>query len=251
MSKIRISAISYLNSLPFVWCLEHSDLLPKVDISYDIPSRCADKLLANEADLGLIPIVEVLKLPQYHIVSPCCISAYSKVETVLIAAQTEIQNVKTIYLDFHSRTSVALTRILCKNYWHISPEFIPFSGDILTAPKDEFSAAVIIGDKAFNAAAPHIYDVAYYWREFTNLPCVFACWVANKALPEDFISELSASFQPILQQNFHPIAQHFAQKVPQNVDIIHYWTENIDYHLNPEKEKSIQRIIEEVKSLSH
>ena len=146
---IRISAISFLNSLPFAWCLEHSDIRDEIILSYDIPSQCADKLLSDEVDIGLIPIVKILQMPEYYIVSDLCIGACDAVGTVVLASETPPDAISSIYLDHHSRTSVVLARILAKHHWKIEPEWIHFSGDITKYPRTGNSAAVVIGDKVF------------------------------------------------------------------------------------------------------
>ena len=122
MPLIRISAISYLNSLPFAYCLEHSAIFDDIELTYDIPSQCADKLLSDEADIGLIPIVETLRMPEHYIVSSLCIGAEKAVRTVVLASETPLSDISTIYLDNHSRTSVALAKILAEKYWRISPQ---------------------------------------------------------------------------------------------------------------------------------
>jgi len=240
---VRISAISYLNSLPFAWCLEHSDILDEIELSYDIPSQCADKLLSGEADIGLIPIVETLRMPEHYIVSDLCIGAGDAVRTVLLASETSIENISTIYLDSHSRTSVALARVLAKNYWKITPEWIHFSDDILTYPRNGHSAAVVIGDKAFGVQLPYIYDLAEEWNKFSGLPFVFACWVANKPLNERFVSRFNDAMRH-LNGNMDAIAACYKDKAPTGVDLLDYWTNNISYPLTEDKRKGLKLFLQ-------
>ncbi|MEO6037657.1 MAG: MqnA/MqnD/SBP family protein, partial [Saprospiraceae bacterium] len=125
MSQLRISAVSYLNTKPFIYGLYRSDLGDILDLSLDIPALCAQKLLTGEADLALAPVAIIPELPEAYIVSDYCIGAVGKVKTVCLFSNTPLSEIKQIYLDFHSRTSVALVRILCAQYWHIQPEFVP------------------------------------------------------------------------------------------------------------------------------
>jgi len=240
---IRISAISYLNSLPFAWCLEHSDIIGEIELSYDIPSQCADKLLANEADIGLIPIVKILQLPEYYIVSDLCIGAGDAVRTVVLASETPIEAITTIYLDNHSRTSVALARILAKYFWKIEPEWVHFSGDITTYPRTGNSAAVVIGDKVFGLQSPYIYDLAVEWRKFTGLPFVFACWVANKPLDEGFLRRFNDALNSLFD-NMNAIVEHYKDHAPAGVDLLDYWTNNISYPLTPDKRKGMELFLQ-------
>ena len=236
---IRVSAISYLNSLPFGWCLEHSAIMEEIELSYDIPSQCADKLLADEADIGLIPVVELLRMPKHYMVSSLCIGAEDAVRTVVLASETPLNDISTIYLDSHSRTSVVLAKILAKHYWKIKPEWIHFAGDIIEYPRTGNSAAVVIGDKAFGLQLPYIYDLAVEWRKFTGLPFVFACWVANKSLDKGFVSRFNAAMAG-LAGNMDAIVEYYRDKAPAGVDLLDYWTNNISYPLTNEKREGMR-----------
>jgi len=236
---IRVSAISYLNSLPFAWCLENSDIINEITLSYDIPSHCADKLLANEVDIGLIPIIEILRMPEHYVVSDFCIGADESVRTVVLASETPLKDISTIYLDSHSRTSVALCKILSKQYWKIAPNWQNFTGDITTYPRNGSSAAVIIGDKAFGVQAPYIYDLAVEWRKFTGLPFVFACWVANKPLDVGFISRFNEALAKV-SVNIETIVEYYKDRAPAGVDLFEYWTKNISYPLMEDKRKGLE-----------
>ena len=236
---IRISAISYLNSLPFAWCLEHSDIMREIALSYDIPSRCADKLLADEADVGLIPVVKTLQMPEHYIVSDLCIGAGDTIRTVVLASEVPLEAISTIYLDNHSRTSVVLARILAKYYWKIDPEWIHFFGDITAYPRTGNSAAVVIGDKVFGLQSPYIYDLAVEWRQFTGLPFVFACWVANKPIDEGFISRFNEAMNGLFD-NMNAIVEHYKNHAPVGVNLLDYWTNNISYPLTSDKRRGLE-----------
>ena len=240
---IRISAISYLNSLPFAWCLEHSPIMDEIEMSYDIPSQCADKLLSGEADIGLIPVVETLRMPEHHIVSDLCIGAGNEVRTVILASEIPLADISTIYLDSHSRTSVVLAKILAQHYWKISPEWKDFSGDVTSYPRTGQSAAVVIGDKAFGVKSPYIYDLAVEWRKFSGLPFVFACWVANKPIDENFINRFNTAFAG-LSGNMNAIVEYYKEQSPAGVDLLDYWTNNISYPLTADKRKGLELFLQ-------
>jgi chorismate dehydratase len=244
---IRISAISYLNSLPFAWCLGHSAIGGEIELSYDIPSQCANKLLADETDIGLIPIVEILRMPEYYIISDLCIGAGDAVRTVVLASETPLADIETVYLDSHSRTSVALAKILAKHYWKIAPKWVDFSGDITAYPRTGKSAAVIIGDKAFGVQSPHVYDLAVEWRKFTGLPFVFACWVANKPLDEGFISRFNEALAGI-SANMNAIEEYYRDRAPAGVNLRDYWTNNISYPLTDDKREGMRLFLEYAKA---
>jgi chorismate dehydratase len=247
---IRVSAISYLNSLPFAWCLEHSPIMSEIELTYDIPSQCADKLLNNQADIGLIPIVETLRMPEHYIVSDLCIGAGDAVRTVLLASEAPLNRISTIYLDHHSRTSVALAKVLAGRYWKIAPEWVHFPGDITTCPRTEHSAAIVIGDKAFGIQSPYIYDMAVEWRKFSGLPFVFACWVANKPLDKNFTSRFNKAMAGMLH-HIDAIVAHYNNRAPAGVDLRHYWTHNISYPLTDDKRKGLALFLQYARTMDN
>lgn len=117
MKKIRITAVSYLNTKPLLYGLLNSPLADQVELSLDIPSECARKLKAGEVDLALTPVAIIPELPTWHLVSDYCIGAVGSVKTVNLYSELPVEALKTVYLDHHSRTSVALVQLLFKEYW--------------------------------------------------------------------------------------------------------------------------------------
>ena len=118
MDKIRVSAISYLNSIPFVYGLENSPLQSEIELSLDIPSECAKKLLENKVDIGLVPVAIIPQLKFSEIIGPYCIGANGPVESVCLFSQVPLNDIEEIQLDFHSKTSVQLVQLLSKKYWY-------------------------------------------------------------------------------------------------------------------------------------
>ncbi len=123
MQKIKISSVSYINSLPFIYGIENSIFLNGNHILYkDSPANCADKLISNTIDLGLIPVAEILKIKNPQIISDYCIGAVGKVRTVLLLSQVPLSEINTILLDYESRTSVNLVKVLAEEFWKIKPK---------------------------------------------------------------------------------------------------------------------------------
>jgi chorismate dehydratase len=114
LNKLKVSAVSYTNSKPFVFGLLHSDILDKIELSLDIPSVCALKLIENQVDIGLVPVAALLQIPNYHIISDYCIGANGAVDSVFIFSNKPISEIKTLKLDSQSRTSNNLARVLIK-----------------------------------------------------------------------------------------------------------------------------------------
>ncbi len=151
-NKIKISAVSYLNTLPFIYGLDNfEDFSKNVDLHKDIPSVCADKLINNEVDIGLIPVAEIRKLKTPFVISNYCIGAVGKVETVLLLSDVPVQEIRTIYLDYQSRTSVNLLKILIKNHWQVKLNYINAT-EGFEEKIEGHTAGLIIGDRAFKYA---------------------------------------------------------------------------------------------------
>ena len=145
MEPLRLGAVSYLNTKPLVYGLEAD---PGFAIRFDVPAKCAELLHAGEVDLGLIPAIEYLN-GDYAIVPGVSIASDGPVATVAVFTRTPIARVRSVALDVSSRTSVALTRILCTKHWRIAPAFVPADPD-LEAMLARADAALVIGDPAFD-----------------------------------------------------------------------------------------------------
>ena len=117
MDKIRISAVKYANTYPFIYGIMESGFYKKVILETDHPADCAAKLISGRADIGLIPVAALPLLKEYYIISDYCIGANGNVKTVMLLSNCSFDEIKTIYLDYRSRSSVNLTKVLAKNSW--------------------------------------------------------------------------------------------------------------------------------------
>jgi chorismate dehydratase len=247
MNKIKISVVSYLNSKPFIYGLEHSDLLNEIDLQLDIPSVCASKLMNGTVDLGLIPSAAIPRINDSKIISDYCIGAVGKVASVMLYSEVPLLEIRTVLLDYQSNTSVNLVRILAKHFWKISPEWKDTSADYENNIKDT-TAAVIIGDRTFglDGKYKYSYDLAEEWQKFTGLPFVFACWVANKKLPEVFINKFNSALKFGLD-NRETLIDNLRKQNEYNTDIKEYLTRNIDYNLDKKKREALKLFLEYIK----
>ncbi len=180
---LKISAVSYLNTIPFIHGLKQSELINTIDLQLDYPSICADKLINGIVDLALVPVVVIPQLKHPYIISDYCIGANGSVDTVCLYSDVPIDKIMSIGLDYQSRTSVALLKVLLKEYWQLNPELIKADVGFEENIKGKH-AALVIGDRAFTLNAKHkfIYDLSAIWKEMTDLPFVFAAWVSNTKL---------------------------------------------------------------------
>ena len=237
MSKIKISAVSYTNTKPFVFGLTHSDIINKIDLSLDIPSECANKLINNQADIGLVPVAALLNIPQYEIISDYCIGATGAVNSVFIFSNKPIGEIRSIRLDTHSRTSNNLARVLLKNYWKLDPEVVDNGAD----------AFVLIGDRTFGTKEKYAYayDLAEEWQKFTSLPFAFAVWAANKPVDRQFIAEFNTALKLGLDNRLEVIKDQ-----PLNgFDFRDYLVNKLDFDLDAGKRLAIEKFHDYIKAL--
>lgn len=239
--KIRLSAVSYLNTKPFIYGLFKSPLADRIELSLDIPAVCAQKLLHGEVDLALTPVAIIPELPEAWLVSDYCIGSINRVKTVCLYSNVPLLEIDNILLDFHSRTSVALCKILCAEYWHIRPQFIPaqpgFEADIQGR-----TAAVLIGDRSIGLERQYqyVYDLGEAWHSWTGLPFVFAGWISTRPPEHDFVKV----FNQALKTGLEHIPQ-LIQVLPTmpNFDLKAYFEENISYALDDPKWEALNRYL--------
>ncbi|MBK7939276.1 MAG: menaquinone biosynthesis protein [Lewinellaceae bacterium] len=230
---MRLSAVSYLNTKPFIYGLFRSDMAGMIDLSLDIPSVCAQKLLSGEADLALTPVAIIPELPQAYLVSDFCIGSTGTVQTVCLFSERPVSEIKKVYLDFHSRTSVALTQLLCARYWKIQPEFIPATPGYESKIQGD-TAGLIIGDRAIgqHGCFPFVYDLGEAWAAWTGLPFVFAAWVSVKPLHPELLGRFNAALQ--IGLDHIPELIKILPTMP-GFDLEKYFRENISYELDEPK----------------
>ena len=243
---LKISAVSYLNTIPFILGLKQSELINTIDLQLDYPSICADKLINGIVDLALVPVVVIPKLKHPYIISDYCIGANGAVDTVCLYSDVPIDKIESIGLDYQSRTSVALLKILLKEYWLLNPELkksdIGFEDNIKGK-----HAALVIGDRAFTLNAKHkfIYDLSAIWKEMTGLPFVFAAWVSNTKLPQDFINMFNKALEKGLGNIDKALALE-SESYPNCESPEDYLNNKISYSLDAEKQKGMELFLRKI-----
>ncbi|TDG35782.1 radical SAM protein [Pedobacter changchengzhani] len=190
MNKIKISAVAYTNTKAFIYGLEHSKIINKIDLSLDIPSDCAAKVIKGQVDIGLIPVAAIPLVPNATIVANYCIGSDGAVNSVFIFSSVPVNEIKTLKLDAHSNTSNNLAKVLLKFFWKVDVQFT-------TDLSAETDAIVLIGDRTFGKKNEYnyAYDLGEQWKNFTDLPFIYAAWVANKEISKDFIEEFNMALQ--------------------------------------------------------
>ena len=188
---VRIAAINYLNTIPFIYGLEARMAPGEIAMQFCTPAESAAMLRDDKADVGIMPVGAFSDFKGANIISDYCIGATGDVASVLVCSGRPISEVDEILLDVDSRTSVLLTRYLCREKWHIAPRFSHF--DFTQEELDTSRCYLLIGDKALSHGGcfRYRYDLAGEWIALKGLPFVFACWTANKRLEPSFIEKFN------------------------------------------------------------
>ncbi|WP_231402110.1 menaquinone biosynthetic enzyme MqnA/MqnD family protein [Panacibacter microcysteis] len=248
MKKIKVGAVSYLNTKPLLYGIKRSPaLMQMIDLIEDYPANIAARLAAGTIDIGLAPVAVIPKLNEWHIVSDYCISAENDVASVCLFSDVAVDKIEKVLLDYQSRTSVNLCKILLKHYWHINPVQEEAKEHYINAIKGT-TAGVVIGDRALKqrANSAYIYDLAGAWKNMTGLPFVFAAWIANSQLPQDFITLFNEANALGLQHLDEVIAEN-----PYTAYDLHtYYTANISYTLTAQKIEGMNRFLDYLRTAS-
>jgi chorismate dehydratase len=269
VNTLRISIVQYLNTAPLVRGFTHGPLRGKYQLSFTVPSQCAEALRLGEVDIAIIPAIELQRMEDLVVLPNLSIASKKSVRSLLLVSKKPIHDVRRIALDRSSRSTQALVRILCAKHWHITPEFFEADPD-LPAMLRQADAALLIGDPALRLALhsePHsrrddtgeslfpaelaglpsasllfLYDMVEKWRALTSFPAVLALWAAR---PATVTPEVIGDFQDSLafgKQHSEEISAEASRalKIPAE-KISRYLTENIDYTLDKENLGGLQR----------
>jgi len=246
MVMYKVSVVSYLNTFPFIYGLRERGLDKKMDFSLDIPSICAEKLIANKVDIGLVPIVVLKQLEDAHIFSDFCIGSNGVVETVCLFSDVPIDRIEKIFLDYQSKTSVELLRVLLKEYWRVSPKLTEANENYEVKISGK-TAGLIIGDRAFyfQDKFKYAYDLSDIWKQMTGLPFVFACWLANKEIDKDFQEQFNYALK-FGVENIEKAIQSSADTYSHCKDLSNYLNHNISYYLDYQKKEGMELFLAKI-----
>jgi predicted solute-binding protein len=270
MAKLRVSVVEYLNTAPLVWGFTNGPLAGRYELSFAVPSQCAEQLRRGEVDLGIIPAIEYQRMDGMVVLPGMAVAAKGAVRSILVVSRCPIARVQRLALDSSSRSSQALVRILCAERWGIEPEFVSARPDPAAMLRDAH-AALLIGDPALRldvqlaqmAAKPrdgeyccggdpsqwpiagleaiYLYDVAYEWRALTGWPCVLAMWVGRReAVTAQVVADFAASKEYGVARTGE-IAEAAAEKLElPAAQLESYLRENIDFTLDAENRAGLE-----------
>lgn len=235
---MRIGAVNYLNSKPLVYGLDL--LAPRVRVTYDLPSRLADSLVAGRLDVALVPSVEFFRTPESTIVSDACVACRGPVLSVKLHFRVPPADVRRVALDEGSRTSAALTRILLAEMHGIQPEWepLPIGCGVETTDAD---AVLLIGDRAIANGSPNeefveVWDLGERWCDWTGLPFVFAMWTARSGIDVGEVAGLLGSARDSGVRHLTEIAQREGPLVGvSHESALGYFRDNLHFVLGDEE----------------
>jgi predicted solute-binding protein len=234
--KLRVCAVSYLNTVPLVWGLLHGRDQGAFHLDFGIPAECADRLESREADIGIVPCAELPRLG-LKVIPGTGIASAGSVRSILLVSRVPLAEVRTLAADASSRTSVILARIILSRKYGSEPAISQMRPDLATM-LESADAALIIGDPALHvdpATVPfHVADLGAEWTNMTGLPMVFAVWAGH---PDVVTDELSPIFTNSLrfglehlddivetEAGLHGVSSSLARE---------YLTEHIRFELGP------------------
>jgi chorismate dehydratase len=269
LPKLRISVVQYLNTSPLVWGFTQGLLAGKYDLSFTVPSQCAEQLRAGDVDIAIIPAIEYQRIDDLVILPDLAIASKRRVRSLLLISKVPIAETKSIALDRSSRSTQALTKILCARHWQIAPQFQEMPPDLATmlAAHD---AALLIGDPALrvsvasggtticpastlgiaNADQLYVYDIVEQWRAMTGLSAVLAVWAARPAVATpEVVADFHASRAFGLLNLPELCDAAAAQLQLPAADLQSYLTDNIDFTLDTENVAALTRFFVEAFAL--
>lgn len=238
MFRGKIAAVSYLNTIPMIYGIEHADNL-RATLLLSPPSRCAAAFSSGEADIALLPSGALSTLADAQIITSFCIGASAPVRTVVVMSNSPIEDVTDIYLDSHSMTSALLTHILCNELWCINPMWHQLDDYSKVDHPLRGEAFLLIGDKVFDYEGrfEYSYDLAMCWHTMTSLPFCFAVWVAKSTVAPEVIESMQSALNYGVAHIKEAIQYYGHSGKPYAYD---YLTHNIDFVFDAQKRSALE-----------
>lgn len=242
MKKIRVGIVNYLNTRPLIYGLLQPPVSDLIELTGDYPAKVAEQLMNDEIDIGLVPVAVLQKMPEYHVIGNYCIGTEGEIASVALFSEVPLSEIRKVYLDYQSRTSVALLKYLMKESWGINPEITQAENENYRDEIKGTTAGLVIGDRAFEQRrkSTFIYDLGSEWKAITGLPFVFAVWVSKKKLPEEFVR----IFDTANAFGLDFIDNIVAESNYSLYELKKYYKLHLSYHLDDQKRKGMARFLE-------
>lgn len=248
MPTPRISASSYSNTAPLIWSFLYGSNHGKYELILDnAPARSAELLRQNRVDAALVPVIEYQRMSDVLLVPDVCVGARQKARSVCLVTKGEdLRRVKQVSLDHSSKTSIALTKIIFREFFQSDPVW-KVSEPNLTNMLAESDCALLIGDPALIIADTEKsasqnpqseiqyrkFDLTEIWREFTGCGFVFAMWMTQREKADiarkiDFAAARNEGLN-----HLDEIISNYESEIPlTHQEFKKYLTENISFSVD-------------------
>jgi len=234
--------VNYLNTRPLIYGLQRLPIKDRVELVEEYPARLAEMLKKDEIDIGLVPVAVLPEIPGYKIIGDYGIAAEGEVASVCLFSEVPMNEIKKIYLDYQSRSSVALLKWLMKEYWGLDAELVNATDDSFRNEIKGTTAGLVIGNRALQQRriSTFIFDLSSEWKKITGLPFVFAVWVSKKEFSPEFIQEFNeANAEGLNHFDEIAAANHFP-----DFDLKKYYQFHISYRLDEIKREGMTRFLD-------
>lgn len=244
MQELRISASSYSNTAPLIWSFLYGTNRGKVEIILDTaPARSAELLAQNRVDAALVPVIEYQRIENARLVAEVCVGAKRKVKSVCLVTKGEdLCDAKTVSLDISSKTSVALSKIIFREFLGCEPKWKTARPD-LEAMLDDSDCTLLIGDPALTIDENRYrkFDLAEVWKSYTGFGFVFAMWMTLEEKKESAKKIDFAAARDEGLQHLDEIISNYENEIPlEREDFYVYLSENISYSIDENMEKGLR-----------
>ena len=260
----NISVVKYLNAVPLAWGILEGPQKQSFEPILSTPAECADQLSKGTVDVGLIPSIEFQRIKGCRIVPGPAVASLYQVRSVILVSVVPLWKVRTVACDSGSRTSVALTRIIFDEFYHIRPDFRPADPN-LAQMLSQNDAALLIGDNALRfmeendrpnlesqkpllrlGAEPlEVFDLAERWRFLTGLPFVFAFWAVRDGYNDPTVVDKLKASRDFGVANIPVIAEKYAESLQIKKEFIRdYLEKNVHYYMDQTGLESLRMFYE-------
>ena len=239
--------MSYLNTKPLIYGFEKGMMKEEIELLMDYPANIASMLLNDEIDIGLVPVAILPALKEYYLISDYCIACDGEVASVCLFSEVPVNEIQTVLLDYQSKTSVALLKILLKEHWNIEPKLVDAQKGYELSISGT-TAGLVIGDRALEQRnkSKYCYDLGQAWKELTGLPFVFAVWVSNKSMDKQFIEK----FNMTNDLGITHIEEVIKLSNFLSFDLKLYYTKNIKYIIDNKKQNGLNEFLNRIEKQS-
>ena len=245
MNPLRVGIVNYINSRPLARGLNRGAAGETFECESLSPSVIADRLAAGTLDVGLVPSIELARIPGLVVLPGLAIAATHEVRSVLLVSKVSIGEIESVALDENSRTSAALVRLILEHRYGLIPEYRPARVD-LSEMLAESDAALLIGDPALTVPRERyvVLDLAGEWLEMTGLPFVFAVWaVREEVATADLVAPFTASLEQGLLELDAIVAETAVETGLAPAILRDYFTRNLRYRMGPAEQAGLAEFL--------